>query len=67
MVHSIQFLNQKLFFQFTPLHMAAEGGYVSIVEFLVVSGAKIDVKDNTDVSISLLAGPTCIHAPFVHA
>ena len=38
--------------------MAAEGGYVNIVEFLINGGAEIDVKDNTDVSISLLAGPT---------
>ena len=45
--------------------MAAEGGYVSIVEFLIDSGAEIHVKDNIDVSNSLLAGPTCIHAPFV--
>ena len=45
--------------------MAAEGGHVSIVEFLIDCGAEIDVKDNTDVSISLLAGPTCIHASFV--
>ena len=45
--------------------MAAEGSFVNIVEFLIDRGAEIDVKDNTDVSISLLAGPTCIHAPFV--
>ena len=47
--------------------MAAEGGCLSIVEFLVDSGAEIDVKENTDVSISLLTGPTCIHAPFAQA
>ena len=47
--------------------MAAEGGYVSIVEFLADSGAEIDVKENTDVSISLLTGPKCIHAPFMQA
>ena len=42
--------------------MAAEGGYVNIVEFLVDSGAEIDVKDNTHVSISLLAGPTRMYS-----
>ena len=34
--------------------MAAEGGHVSIVEFLIDRGAEIHVQDNTDVSISLL-------------
>ena len=44
--------------------MAAEGGHVSIVEFLIDSGAEIHVQDNTDVSF-LARSPTCIHTPFV--
>ena len=59
LLHS--FFQSDFFFffcQVTPLHVAAEGGYVNIVEFLIEGGAEIDVKDNTDVSISLLAGPT---------
>ena len=43
---------RNLFFcQFTPLHMAAEGGRVSIMKFLVDKGAKIDVKENFGVSV----------------
>ncbi|QCB62657.1 hypothetical protein EJB00_03440 [Wolbachia endosymbiont of Drosophila mauritiana] len=30
---------------FTPLHLAAEGGYLDVVEYLVKEGAILDVKD----------------------
>ena len=34
--------------QLTALHIAAERGYIEIVEYLVVKGADIDIQDNED-------------------
>ena len=35
--------------QLTPLHMAAEGGYMKIVEYLFENGADVKTTDNTGV------------------
>ena len=37
--------------QMTPLHVAAERGYVKIVDYLVVKGAEIDIRDENGVII----------------
>ena len=34
--------------QLTALHIAAERGYIEILEYLVVEGADIDIQDNED-------------------
>ena len=38
-------------YQMTPLHVAAERGYVKIVDYLVGKGADIDIKDENGVII----------------
>ena len=50
---SFSFSSLKFSRQVTPLHMAAEGGHVSIVEYLVDNGARMDVKENAGVSIQI--------------
>lgn len=35
----------------TPLHVAAEKGYVKIVDYLVSKGAEINIQDNKGVII----------------
>ena len=35
----------------TPLHVAAERGFVKIVDYLVSKGADIDIKDENGVTI----------------
>ena len=37
-------------FQRTPLHVAAEGARVKVVEYLVDQGADINIKDNDGVN-----------------
>ena len=38
-------------YQMTPLHIAAERGFVKIVDYLVRRGADIDIKDEDGVTI----------------
>ena len=35
----------------TPLHVAAKRGRVESVRYVVSNGAKVDIKDKTNVSI----------------
>ena len=46
-------LSPKLSCQVTPLHMAAQGGHLNVVEYLVGSKAEMDVKENAGVSIQI--------------
>ena len=39
----------------TPMHMAAERGYVKIVDYLVRKGADIDIQDKKGVINALLS------------
>ena len=39
------------FHQLTALHMAAERGYIEIVEYVVGKGADIDIQDEEKVII----------------
>ena len=39
--------------QWTPLYMAAEGGHIEIVRYLVDNGADINIKDHNGVSVLL--------------
>lgn len=39
------------FYQRTPLHNAAEGGYERTVECLVNQGANVNIKDNDGVGL----------------
>ena len=48
-----EILSLNLSCQVTPLHMAAERGHWSVVEYLVDKGAKMDAKENTGVSIQI--------------
>ena len=38
------------FHQHTPLHDAARRGHTDTAQFLVMKGAKINIKDNDEVS-----------------
>ena len=42
------FLNFSLY-QITPLHVAAERGFVKIVDYLIAKGGDIDVQDENGV------------------
>ena len=46
-------LSPKLSCQVMPLHMAAQGGHLNVVEYFVENDAEIDVKENTGVSIQI--------------
>ena len=39
-------VNEKDYNHWTPLHYAAQDGLYDIAEFLIISGAEIDVKDD---------------------
>lgn len=38
-------------YQMTPLHVAAERGYIKIVDYLVWKGADINIQEKDGVSI----------------
>ena len=44
-------VNSFSLYQMTPLHVAAEKGYIKIVDYLVGEGAYIDVQDDNGVTI----------------
>ena len=47
---SVTIISVFKLFQRTPLHTAARGGYKWTVEYLVMKGAVIDIKDKDGVS-----------------
>ena len=49
--HPIQEHISLIFHQFSLLHLAAEGGHVKIVKFLINKGAVINAKENAGVSM----------------
>ena len=49
----IQFFSPIFFCQVTALHMAAQGGHLSIVKFLVEMKAEVNVKGNAEVRIQI--------------
>ena len=46
-------------YQRTPQHIAAEGGYVNTVKYLVVQGANVNIRDNTGVRVLLMVKYYC--------
>ena len=41
-------------YQQTPLHVAASQGHCNVVEYLVMQGADVSIKDNDGVSVTIL-------------
>ena len=48
---SVSYLVVSSLYQMTPLHVAAERGFVKIVDYLVGKGADIEIQDKNGVIV----------------
>lgn len=48
-------VNQRVYTGYTPLHLAAERGYASILDYLLKHGAKQDVRADHNLTPIFLA------------
>ena len=57
-------------YQRTPLHIAAEGGYVNTVKYLVRQGSTVNIRDKNGVRVLLMVNYYCRFefelASFIH-
>ena len=54
MLYCLLNISYAFHLQQTPLHVAASQGHCNIVEYLVMQGADVSIKDNDGVSITII-------------